>query len=49
MVDPAEVIFEINRIATHFVLIFYLAKNVHVLTRDVATVYQKSSGNVTQF
>ncbi|WP_311319414.1 replication protein [Lacticaseibacillus paracasei] len=49
MIDPAEPIFEMDRIATQLVLIFSLEKNVHVLTRVVATVYQKSSGNVTQF
>ncbi|MCT3345603.1 replication protein [Lacticaseibacillus paracasei] len=49
MVDPAEPIFEMDWIATQFILIFYLEKNVHVLTRVIATVYQKSSGNVTQF
>ncbi|WP_318646224.1 replication protein [Lacticaseibacillus paracasei] len=49
MIDPAEPIFEMDWIATQFVLIFYLAKNVHVLTSVVATVYQKPSGNVTQF
>ncbi|EKQ02289.1 replication protein (plasmid) [Lacticaseibacillus paracasei] len=49
MIDPAEPIFEMDWIATHFVLIFYPEKNVHVLTRVVATVYQKPSGNVTQF
>ncbi|EKQ22297.1 MULTISPECIES: hypothetical protein [Lacticaseibacillus] len=49
MVDPAEPIFEMDRIATQLILIFYLAKNVHVLTRVVATVDQKSSGNVTPF
>ncbi|MEY4717317.1 replication protein [Lacticaseibacillus paracasei] len=36
-------------ITTQFILIFYLEKNGHVLTRVVVTVYQKSSGNVTQF
>ncbi|MDT8655146.1 replication protein [Lacticaseibacillus paracasei] len=30
-------------------LIVCLVKNVHVLTRVVVTVYQKSSGNVTRF
>ncbi|WP_081334476.1 replication protein [Lacticaseibacillus rhamnosus] len=49
MIDPAEPIFEMDWIATQFTLIFYLEKNVHVLTRVVATVYQKLSGNVTQF
>ncbi|KAB1963267.1 replication protein [Lacticaseibacillus paracasei] len=49
MVDPAEPIFERDRIATQLILIFYLAKNVHVLTRVVATVYQKSPGNALQF
>ncbi|ONG03028.1 hypothetical protein BVG98_00510 [Lacticaseibacillus rhamnosus] len=38
-----------ERITTRFILIFYLEKNVHVLTRAVATVDQKSSGNVTPF
>ncbi|WP_395538588.1 replication protein [Lactiplantibacillus pentosus] len=41
--------FEANQHATQFDLIFYLEKNGHVLTRVVATVYQKSSGNVTPF
>ncbi|WP_315972175.1 replication protein [Lacticaseibacillus paracasei] len=49
MVDLAEPIFEMDRIATQFILIFYLEKNGHVLTRVVATVYQKPYGNVTQF
>ncbi|WP_042753791.1 hypothetical protein [Lacticaseibacillus paracasei] len=49
MVDPAEPIFEMDWIATQFILIFYPGKNVHVLTRVVATVYQKSPGNVLQF
>ncbi|MEN2313495.1 replication protein [Lacticaseibacillus paracasei] len=49
MIDPAEPIFEMDWIVTQFILIFYLEKNVHVLTRVVATDYQKSSGNVTQF
>ncbi|WP_315972176.1 replication protein [Lacticaseibacillus paracasei] len=49
MVDSGELIFKLERIATLFILIFYLEKNVHVLTRAVATVDQKSSGNVTQF
>ncbi|OAU02207.1 hypothetical protein [Lacticaseibacillus rhamnosus] len=49
MVDPAEPIFEMDWIATQFILIFYPGKNVHVLTRVVATVCQKSPGNVTQF
>nr|WP_330221418.1 replication protein [Lacticaseibacillus rhamnosus] len=30
-------------------MIVGLVKNVHVLTRVVVTVYQKSSGNVTRF
>ncbi|MGD8199004.1 MULTISPECIES: replication protein [Lacticaseibacillus] len=30
-------------------LLVCLVKNVHVLTKVVATVYQKSSGNVMQF
>ncbi|MFT9394358.1 MAG: replication protein [Leuconostoc pseudomesenteroides] len=38
-----------KRIATQFILIVYLEKNGHVLTRAVATVDQKSSGNVTPF
>ncbi|KZT86605.1 hypothetical protein Nizo1840_0841 [Lactiplantibacillus plantarum] len=38
-----------DRIATQFVLIFYLVKNAHVLTRVGATIYQKSFGNVTPF
>ncbi|MDN6590163.1 MAG: hypothetical protein L0K62_01810, partial [Lactobacillus sp.] len=49
MVDPGELIFKLERIATLFILIFYLEKNVHVSTRIVATGYQKSSGNVTPF
>ncbi|EKQ16559.1 replication protein [Lacticaseibacillus casei A2-362] len=49
MVDPGKPIFEMDRLATQFILIFYLEKNVHVLTRTVATVDQKSSGNVTPF
>ncbi|MES5423757.1 replication protein [Lacticaseibacillus paracasei] len=49
MVDPAEQIFEMDWIATQFILIFYPGQNMHVLTRVVATVYQKSSGNVTPF
>ncbi|KMO88151.1 replication protein [Lacticaseibacillus rhamnosus] len=49
MVDPADPIFEMDWIATQFILIFYPGQNVHVLTRVVATVYQKSSGNLTQF
>ncbi|WP_339327705.1 replication protein, partial [Lacticaseibacillus paracasei] len=32
MIDPAEPIFEMDWIATQFILIFYLEKNVHVLT-----------------
>ncbi|TXJ63250.1 replication protein [Lacticaseibacillus paracasei] len=38
MIDPAEPIFERDWITTQFILIFYLEKNVHVLTRAVATV-----------
>ncbi|MFT8726297.1 replication protein [Liquorilactobacillus nagelii] len=49
MVDPGEPIFEKDWIATQFILIFCLEKNVHVLTRAVATVDQNSSGNVTPF
>ncbi|WNX23460.1 MULTISPECIES: replication protein [Lacticaseibacillus] len=49
MDDPAEPIFEMDWIATQFILIFSLEKNSHVLTRVVATVYQKSFGNVTPF
>ncbi|WP_311319415.1 replication protein [Lacticaseibacillus paracasei] len=49
MVDLGKPIFKLERIATLFILIFYLEKNVHVLTRAVATVDQKSSGNVTPF
>ncbi|AWN85473.1 hypothetical protein Lpp221_12688 [Lacticaseibacillus paracasei subsp. paracasei Lpp221] len=49
MVDPGEPIFEKDWIATQFILIFCLEKNVHVLTRAVATVDQNSSGNVTLF
>ncbi|WP_346732205.1 replication protein [Lacticaseibacillus paracasei] len=49
MVDPAELIFEMDWIATQFILIFYPGKNVQVSTRVVATVCQKSSGNVTPF
>nr|CAA90731.1 replication protein [Lacticaseibacillus casei] len=49
VVDPGEPIFEKDWIATQFILIFCLEKNVHVLTRAVATVDQNSSGNVTLF
>ncbi|MEQ2867032.1 replication protein [Lacticaseibacillus paracasei] len=49
MVDPAGPIFEMDRLATQIILIFYLEKNVQVSTRVVVTVCQKSSGNVTPF
>ncbi|MCT3354827.1 replication protein [Lacticaseibacillus paracasei] len=41
--------FEAVWFATQIFLLVCLVKNVHVLTKVVATVYQKSSGNVMQF
>jgi hypothetical protein len=38
VVNPGELIFKLERIATLFILIFYLEKNFQVLTRAVATV-----------
>ncbi|CAD7483756.1 Replication protein [Lacticaseibacillus paracasei] len=43
MVDPAEPIFEMDRIATQFILIFYLEKNVHVLTVLVQSLLRESA------